>query len=123
MDERAWNRLFREIRSLTTEQFKQEMNVMHARAHSISTEQMVTALSCHPKVYKPMIKEILDKFNEIRGEWDGIAEKVTATIPYQYRTTDEIINGLNPTESEILAIETEQEITIKGKRYLIKPLK
>lgn len=122
MDERAWNRLFREIRSLTTEQFKSEMNVMHSRAHSISTEQMFTALSCHPKVYKPMIKEIFDKFNEIRGKWDGITEKVTETIPYQYRTTDMIINGLNPTESEILQIESEQEITIKGKRYLIKPI-
>lgn len=68
-------KIFQRMKSMTLDQFWQWMNVIHSDSYQLGMKHVKEAMEMHPRIYKPMIDEVLDKAKEIREEWDQIQEK------------------------------------------------
>lgn len=122
MDEREKKRQFQWVKTLSTEKFWSWMNQLHTRAYAKAVDHMREAMSCHPRISKRMVNEVLLKAEQIRTEWDGMRMvSVEATEGVEFKTATELIEGLNPTEAAVYQIEAEHMLWVKGRAFVVRP--
>ncbi|MFB9324241.1 hypothetical protein [Cryptosporangium minutisporangium] len=121
MDEREQARIFQRVKSLTTPNFIAYMNHHKTEAYGLGITHMEEAMSCHKRISRPMIEEVLKKAEQIRTEWDDI-EEITVDTTGQYLTPEEIMRNMSPTELAIFKLETDAHFEIGGRTFYIKPV-
>lgn len=123
MDDREKRRQFQYAKSLSNDNFWSWMNHIHTKVYALAIEHMTDAMSCHQRISKSMIADVLRKAEEIREKWDGM-ETITVddTVKKDFRTADEIILGLTPTEGAIYRLEKEAVIQIVGRDFFVVPI-
>lgn len=122
MDEREKRRQFQKVKSFSTATFWNWMNDTHTRAYAKAIGHMREAMSCNQRISKSMIDEVLTKAEEIREKWDGMTViTVDDTEAVQFKTATEMIHNLTPTEAVIFNLEEESVITIKDRKFVVRP--
>lgn len=66
-------RFFQKVKMMTQAQFFMTIDAISTEAYKMGVDHMVEAMSCHKRISKPMIQEVLKKKTEIRSKWDGIS--------------------------------------------------
>ena len=123
MDSRERSRLFQRVKSLTADNFINYLNGIQTQAYGLGITHMEQAMSCHQRISRPMIQQVLKKAEQIRIEWDGIEEvTVESAAIGQYRTPEEMMLNMSPTEAAIYKLESESYIEIGGKTFYVKPV-
>lgn len=123
MNEREKKRQFQWVKSLSNETFWSWMNDIHTKVYALAMDHMKDAMSCHPRISKPMIADVLRKAEEIRERWDGLKTiTVDDTVNQRFLTAEEMIHGLSPTEGMIYKLEKEAVFDIVGRKFLVVPI-
>lgn len=73
--QRKYKRMFQRIKNMTNEQFVTCMEVTFKTAYDLGRNNVFEAMSCHPRIYKPMIEQTRQKAEQIREEWDGLFQR------------------------------------------------
>lgn len=121
MDDDQKRRVFQKAKSLTTDKFWSWMNQLHTRAYALAIEHMTYAMSCHPRISKPMINQVMEKADEIREQWDGLkAVTVDDTEGIEFKTTDEMTKGFSPIEAAIYKMEEPGIVKIADRKFVIR---
>lgn len=116
-------KLFQRVKSLTLDNFINFCNSIQTQAYGLGITHMTQAMSCHKRIYKPMIKQVLEKAEEIREKWDGIKEEtIDSDSIAQYRTAEEIMKNMSPTELAIYKLESDGYFEIGGRTFYVKPV-
>lgn len=74
MKEMDKRKLFQRIKSMSLEHFWNWMTIIHSDSYSAGMKHVIEAMEMHPRIYKPMVKEVLAKAREIRENWDDVKE-------------------------------------------------
>ncbi|MEK5057683.1 hypothetical protein BK126_05290 [Paenibacillus sp. FSL H7-0326] len=116
-------KLFQRVKSLTVDNFVNFCNDLQTKAYGLAVTHFEQAMSCNEKIYKPTRLEVLRKAEQIREEWDGIHEvTIESTATAQYRTAEEIMMNMSPTELAIFKLETDAYFEIGGRTFYVKPV-
>ncbi|MEN1985218.1 hypothetical protein [Paenibacillus hubeiensis] len=122
MNDDQKRRVFQKAKSMTKEGFWIWMNQLHTRAYAKAIEHMTDAMSCHPRISKPMINQVLIKAEEIREVWDGLKMvTVDGTEGTEYKTADQIAQGFDATEAAIYKLTEPHMLHIGDKKFVIRP--
>lgn len=78
MNEVDKRKIFQRVKGMTNEQFWVWFDQMHTRAYVLAVEHMQEAMSCHKRISRPMINQVMEKAEEVRELWVG-ARTVTAS--------------------------------------------
>lgn len=122
MDDDQKRRTFQKVKTMSLNNFWSWMNQLHTRAYALGIEHMTDAMSCHPRISKPMRNQVLLKAEEIREVWDGLKMvTVDGTEGTEYKTADQIARGFDSTEAAIYKLTEPHILHIGDKKFVIRP--
>ncbi|BFH70628.1 hypothetical protein J27TS7_57780 [Paenibacillus dendritiformis] len=120
--ERKVRKEFQRVKSMTAGGFEEWCNYLISAGYAVGVEHMMTAMETHPRIYRPMIVDVLKKADEIRETWDDvhIIRKVEEAPPV--KSAEEIIHNLSPIEAELYRAEAGTTIRILGRTFRVEPI-
>lgn len=78
MDDIVKKRYWQRMKQLSFDHFWQAQNELHSRAYEYAVNHVFEAMGMHPRISKPMIEQVKQKYVEVREHWDACYEVYTA---------------------------------------------
>lgn len=120
--DRAIHKEFQEIKWMTLERFVERVNYYISAGYATAEEHYHSAMSCHKRIYKPMIADVVRKVEEFREVMDGVHIVKKLQDAPELRTAEQIINNMTVTEHQLYTAQSGDIITIMDRKFRIEPL-
>lgn len=121
-NDRIIRKEFQRIKSMTLEQFVDRANYYISAGYATADEHYRSAMSCHPRIYKPMIAAVVKKAEEFREVMDKVHVVKKLQDAPELRTAEQIINNMTVTEHQLYTASSGDVITIMDRKFRIEPL-
>ncbi|TVX93025.1 hypothetical protein [Paenibacillus agilis] len=120
--ERMIVREFQDIKWMTLEQFIDRANFYISCGYGTAMTHFIDAISCHPRISKPMLGQVLHKVDEIRELWDGVTLGRKIQEAPEPKLAEQYLNELTFIEAQLYGAKSGDVIQILGKRFRVEPL-